>query len=240
LNAGNPGASYSWTSTNGFTSAQQSVEITQAGDYSLTISNAFGCAKTKTFRVDVSADSFKGDFLVSSVVNVGDTVYVIDISKPVPTAVNWFLPSQARVISTNDNNSIKQVVFEATGDYTITMNASRGECSEGITKSVKVIEKANKEATNLALGYKDELVKKLTVFPNPSSGQFTVGVELSSTENVRIRLIGLSSNQLIETKEAAGKKLYEVPFNHPELNPGIYFVTVEAGTAVKTLKIIIL
>lgn len=238
LTAGNPGATYSWTSTNGFSSAQQSVEVSQAGDYNLTVTNSSGCAQSRAFKVTTSLDAFKAEFLVSTVVNVGDTIHVIDITKPSPTSINWTLPSGMHEISANASGSIKQIVFDAIGDYNISMTASRGECTDIVTKSVKVLERTAKTQKNTALGYQEELIKKIIVSPNPTSGQFEVKIELSRVENVQVRLLSFFYNHLIEMKQDVGKSTYEIAFNHPEVAPGVYFIVVEIGTVVKTLKLI--
>jgi hypothetical protein len=238
LSAGNPGATYSWTSNNGFASSLQNVEISQAGNYNLTVTNTGGCSKTQAFTVDVNAEVFKAEFLVSSVVNVGDSVYVIDISKPSPSGITWKLPSGMHEIYQNSSGSIKQIVFDAVGDYSISMTATSGQCSDIMTKNVRVLERTATGEVNTALGYKDELIKKATAFPNPSNGEFHVRIELSEIQDVKLRLIGVSNNQLIEMKQDTGKREYVIRFDHPELQSSLYFVVIEVGNAVRTLKVI--
>ncbi|MBC8054612.1 MAG: T9SS type A sorting domain-containing protein [Sphingobacteriaceae bacterium] len=209
-----------------------------AGNHTIYVKDAFSFESQLAVNLTQPAP-FLAEYLVSTVVNVGDTVHLIDITKAAHTVENWALPLNTREIATNTNKTITQVVFDAAGTHTVNMIVGHGEgCQTVVSKSITVFPKTAKQEANNALGYKEELLKSIKIFPNPTTGQFTVAIDLSETQNVKLRLHGFYYNELIDIKEETGKSYYEVPFNQPGINPGIYFLTVETGTIVKTLKLI--
>ncbi|WP_423147362.1 hypothetical protein [Rubrolithibacter danxiaensis] len=238
FNAGNAGLKYSWKSTNGFASTASSVVVDEPGYYTLTVTNTAGCAVSKSFNVAVSSTLLKADFLVSSIVAEGDTVLLIDVSKPAPSKTLWDLPAGAREVGSNVAGTIRQIVFDKSGSYDISMTAGLGECADAVKKTITVLKPEQKTELNAALGYKEALLKVFTSYPNPTSGIFTAKVELSRIANIKLRLLSFLNNQLIEVKEDYGKSFYEVPFNHSELNPGMYVLVLELEGAVKVVKII--
>ena len=236
--AGNSGSSYEWSADNGFSSAQKIVTLEKAGKYKLSITNAANCSLTKTFTIGISNALLKADFLLPSFVNAGDTAIVIDVSKPTPIHINWTLTG-GTVAASNATNSIQQITFTDPGTYNITMNVSLGGgCADVIQKTITVLPKGQTKEVETALGYQPELLKLFKIYPNPNSGSFKAEVQLSDKAKIKLRLISFATNQLIETKQEQGKTEYTLEFDHPELLPGMYILTLETGNIVKSVKII--
>jgi hypothetical protein len=236
--ADNPGLSYQWRADNGFASTAASVQLSRAGAYSLTVSNAVGCSVTKHFHVNTSTTLLKADFLQSSFANVGDTILLIDVSKPTPSKTTWVLPTGATEIGSNATGTIRQVVYNSTGTYTTMMTVTLGECADAIQKTITILPKGQRTEVQDALGYQEALVKVFKLYPNPTTGSFKVAVELTKNEHIKVRLINFATNQLVELKEAENSKQYELSFNHPELLPGVHIVSLEVAGEIKTLKFI--
>jgi len=237
LDAGVDAASYNWSSSNGFSSNQRNIVVSQAGNYTLTAISYYGVTKSINFNIAVNNEALKAEFLVSTVVNAGDTVYVIDVTKPTPTNINWTLPTSNTTILNSTNPHVKQIVFNLPGTYTLSLTTGSGECLNTITKTVTVLEKEKKAEVNVALGYNPE-IKSVGLYPNPNTGQFNVDILLAQTDDVKVRYFNGNNNQLIEIKTDIGKDNYSIPFSHAYLTPGVYFVTVEVGNVVKTFKVI--
>lgn len=232
--------SYNWSSDQGFSSNQKIVNVSQAGNYVLSATNPTGLTKSKGFNVTLNDFDLKAEFLVSTVVNAGDSVYVIDVTKPTLPSINWILPTNnVSEISTSTPN-VKRVVFNSPSIYQISMVVYSGGFEDIITKTVTVLEKSNKAGVSDALGYNAELIDNIKLFPNPTNGQFNVDVSLSKIANVKASFLNPFNNQIIETKLVSGSDIYNLVFNHPNLPPGIYFVAVAVGDVVKTLKLVII
>ncbi|WP_266202841.1 T9SS type A sorting domain-containing protein [Pontibacter kalidii] len=236
--AGNPGSRYQWVSDKGFSSTQSSVMLDQPGNYKLTVINEAGCAVTKAFKVDVSTTLLKADFLMSSVANAGDTIFVIDVSKPTPARTEWIMPDEAKFVNSNVSGTIKQVVFDTLGTFTIQMTVGLGECADAVHKTITVLPKGQTADVKNALGYKEELIKKFVLYPNPTSGYFSAFINLSEKQKVKLQLIDYSRNNVIEFKNGENEKEYTFEFNHPELAPGVYILSLEVNKEVKTLKVV--
>ncbi|MGB4773937.1 MAG: T9SS type A sorting domain-containing protein [Daejeonella sp.] len=238
LDAGNPGLTYQWSADNGFTSQQKAVTLEQAGKYQLTITNPAGCTASRSFTITTSNTLLKAEFLLPSFVNAGDTAIVIDISKPTPSKVAWVLAPGATVAGSNAGGSIRQLTFTDPGTYTIQMMVSLGECADAIQKTITILPKGQTKEAEIALGYQAELLKVFKVYPNPSSGKFKAGIELSEKADIQLRLLSFANNQLIETREEQNKDEYTLEFDHPELLPGMYILTLNVGKQVKVIKLI--
>lgn len=238
FHAGNPGAQYLWSSDNGFSSTQSSVTITEGGNYQVKVTNAAGCSVTKAFTVTVSTSLLKADFLMASVANLGDTLFVVDVSKPTPSNTAWAIPPGAKIVGSNPSGTIKQIVFDAPGSYTTQMRVSLGGCTDVIEKTITILPKGQTAEVKDALGYQEELIKKLILYPNPTSGYFSVLTELSQKQDITLQLIDFNQNKVIELKEEKGSDKYTSVFSHPELAPGVYILSLKVGKEVRTLKVV--
>jgi hypothetical protein len=236
--AGNPGSQYLWSADNGFSSTQSNVTISQAGNYQVKVTNEAGCSVTKAFAVAVSTSLLKADFLMASVANAGDTLFVVDISKPTPSNTEWIVPQGATIVGSNASGTIKQIVFDAPGTYATQMKVSLGECADVIQKTITILPKGQTAEAKDALGYQEELIKKFMLYPNPTSGYFSVLTELSQKQDITLQLIDYNQNKVIELKEAKGSDKYTSVFNHPDLAAGVYILSLKVGKEVRTLKVV--
>jgi len=244
VTAKNEGSNYRWQSiSKGLTLSQaRELEITEADTYELTVTKPNGCIKTKRFKVEISADAYKADFLVSSGVSVGDTVILVNITKPSPPNSQWQLPqSGITEVGSNETGSIKEIVFNQEGDYTISMGVSVGTCVTSMTKRIHVYPKEQTVSVDNNLGYKDPMLKNIGLYPNPTSGEFVLNLELREAQDVEVQL--LSSNNMVQEppRKDFGKTTYKISFDRKDLNPGMYFLIVKIGGTggiVKTIKII--
>lgn len=169
---------------------------------------------------------------------MGDTVIVVDISKPAPAKTEWKLPDSATTIGSNASGTIQQLTFAQPGVYTLVMTAALGECADAVEKTITILDKDQQKAVKNALGYRENLLIGFKVSPNPAAGAFRAVVQLSDKADVKVRLLDFASNRLVETRQGRQQEGYEFEFDHPELPPGIYILTLEVGKEVKTVKMI--
>lgn len=83
---------------------------------------------------------------------------------------------------------------------------------------------------NVGLAENNSLQQNVSVFPNPFETEFTVRMNLAETQTVQVTLTDLVGKQVTEIQQFTGAKginnfrITSVPA------PGVYFVTVTAGT----------
>ncbi|WP_113637150.1 T9SS type A sorting domain-containing protein, partial [Nubsella zeaxanthinifaciens] len=236
--AGNPGFSYLWTADNGFLKNTQKVQISQAGKYQLKVTNLDGCSVTKTFNVQTSTTLLKANFLMSTYANVGDTVIVVEVSKPTPAKITWLFDNGVVNAGGNASGSVKQITFTSPGVYNLMLMVNLGQCADAVQKSITVLPKEQKAEVNKVLGYKEELIKEFKVYPNPNDGQFKALVKLSDKNDIKLSLYDFNGAVVLPSQAYVGKDVYEVDFSQKNIRPGVYILALEAGTQVKTLKII--
>ncbi|PWS28687.1 hypothetical protein DHW03_02235 [Pedobacter yonginense] len=236
--AGSPGLAYQWTADNGFSKTTQKVQISEGGKYALKVTNPVGCSITKTFTVQTSTTLLKANFLVSTYANVGDTVIVVDVSKPTPSKTSWIFDTGTTMIASNASNTIRQVRFDAPGVYNMMMMVNLGQCADAVQKSITVLPRESKKEVTDALGYKEDLFTSFKIYPNPTNGEFKATIKLSQKSDIRLSMYGFGGNLVVAPQTYANDDSFEINFNERGIPPGIYVLTLEAGNQVKTLKII--
>lgn len=236
--AGNPGLRYEWTADNGFARSTQRVQISAAGKYQLKVTNADGCSVRKTFTVQTSTTLLKANFLVSTYANVGDTVIIVDVSKPTPAKTSWLFDKGTIDLGGNSLSTVKQVAFSSPGVYNLMMMVNLGQCTDAVQKSITILPKEQKAAVNIALGYKEDLIKEFKVYPNPTNGEFKVTVKLSEQKEIKTSLYNFNGSLLFGPQKHAASTNFEINYSQTQLPPGLYVLTVEAGEQLKNLKII--
>jgi PKD repeat protein len=146
------------------------------------------------------------------------------------------LPAGAKVAwdfgngtSSTDNNPV--VTYASAGKYTVklTVTSARG-CSKTITKEV-----------NTLIAIKD--IKELSqavLFPNPTTENTTLRLNLNVPMNLTIQLTDISGKVISATNNtfAAGENLFTIDSNN--LSTGLYFVTIHSNEGTKTLKLSVL
>lgn len=238
ISAGNPGAQYSWTSDAGFSDNKQIVAVNKDGHYSLTVTTPGGCVAKDSFNVQTSLTALTASFLLSSYGTVGDTVVIIDVSNPKPAITEWTMPAGARDIGSAAGGAIHQLLFDQTGDYTIKMQVRLGECSDMITKTIKILPKGQGGTVDSLLGYREQVIRTAGAYPNPTDGQFKVRVKLSKVADIQLRLISFNTGNVEDVKTAGGSENYEIQFNAERLPQGIYLVALQVGTEYKVIRIL--
>jgi hypothetical protein len=79
----------------------------------------------------------------------------------------------------------------------------------------------------------------VSLFPNPTSGNSTVGMELVKQEDVSIKVINMLGSEVYNYKANLEKGIHLVDINGANLSSGVYFVEVTMGKKTSTEKLII-
>jgi hypothetical protein len=227
-------ATYSWKSDKGFTSNKAMITISEPANYTVTVTNKLGCEATDTIKIEGQNTAISAEFAVSSQVFKNEKIVIVDISSPAPDIIEWILPANATIIS--KNNDYAEISFSEIGEYEITLNTKKGNCTAFQTKQILVTEGEYEEEDPT-----DNAQKKfdLKIYPNPSQGIFTVDVTLDKVMPAHVKIYNLSNNLLIDSKTAEGKDNYLFNFSLSGLPSGLYFVLFESQQGSKLRKIII-
>jgi hypothetical protein len=227
------GANYQWISTNGFSSTDAMVDLVDAGEYNLTITNSNGCIATDSITISTTNQVISADFLVPTQAFVGETIVVVDVSEPVPDTVSWSFSQGTTVVFQNEDYA--ELKFEQEGVYTLSMTTTKGSCQETLTKEIIVQPSTDfgmDQDTNISF------IKEFKLYPNPNNGVFKAQVELQQQATISIKIINLTSNAIMSAKVLENQDTYIIDYN---INTalGVYLVILETPKGSQVRKIIV-
>ncbi len=210
--------SYLWS--NGLTT--QSIQVTTAGTYHVTTTNANACD-----GVGQSADV---------VVTVGTTPTAVVSSVVVNGIIVSFTNGSTNATSyswdfgdfTNSSAASPTHAYAISDTYTVTMTATNGNCSDDTTFTVSI-----------TVGL-DELdaIGAMSLFPNPTADQATLSFELQNSQVVEAVLMNVNG-QIVQTiaNEEMTEGTHELQITTSDLEAGIYFAVIRAGASTQTLRL---
>nr|WP_321413059.1 T9SS type A sorting domain-containing protein [uncultured Allomuricauda sp.] len=229
-----PAATYSWTSNNGFYSTSPQVNLSEAGTYTATVTNSLGCSGSDTIVIVTAQVEIDAQFLVTSQVFAGEEVILINTSNPIGTNEEWVFPNGADVVEQERGMAIIQ--FDDPGNYEVILRNYQGNCYQDVVKTIIVAEARELPDAGEAIS---PFIKEFKVYPNPSSGIFTVAVALQEASAVSLRIFGLTTNNVYDEQQLSGSTFYEVPYT-VDLTSGVYLVLLETSKGSEIRKIVIL
>ncbi|MCU0440380.1 MAG: SprB repeat-containing protein [Raineya sp.] len=251
VDAGNSGSTYEWKNANGeVIGTNQTIAISQMGNYTLKIKTALGCESTHPFRLEVRDDLVKADVLSTAEAIAEDTVVFIDISRVlvddpnnpsrIPDRIEWVYDSPNIVRVGGYAGYTEELQFLKEGFYTIKLRAFYTSCSSEIEKSIVILPKAAKNATQNGLGYQGADVTEFTAFPNPSAGTFQAQVKLNKIAPVTISLYSLQESRSLVTYQGDNQQDYLFDFTLREDIPaGIYALMVVSPNETRFFRVVI-
>ncbi len=212
--------SYSWS--NGATT--QSITVTTAGTYNVTTTNSNACngvGLSANTAVVVNPTPTAAGAIVST---NGFTVVFSNTSSGA-TSYTWNFGDLSSSSATAPTH-----VYTANGNYTVTLIASNGTCSDTTTILVSI-----------AVGI-DEIqnVAEVKMYPNPVNEIATVAITLAENAQVTLDIFDITGklvNTVYNEEMNAGQN--NVSINVTELPAGLYFTTIRSGKYNKTMKMVV-
>ncbi|MEN1785033.1 MAG: T9SS type A sorting domain-containing protein [Bacteroidota bacterium] len=232
------GVNYQWQSNNGFSSNSPMVTLTESGQYSVTITNPSGCTASGTINIEAIDAEVSAELALSSQGYVGETLIAVDLSYPLPETVTWLVPEGGTIIS-EDTDEL-QVSFEEAGEYEIGIRTSRGDCIATAMKKVLVLEKAvSGDGDSEEQQNRETRLETFKVYPNPSTGQFSVEVQLKESTNIDLKVFSFANNAMMAHEKANGREAYTIPFDLSGLTTGVYVIVLETPYETSLRKLIL-
>ncbi len=236
LDAGYPGSTYHWSSSNGFESTAQTVSLYEPGVYTLEVTNENGCSDFDTFELITSDNLLSADFLMSSEGVVGDTIVVISISWPIPDTVRWSVDKN--ITQHESQEHYQALIFPEEGTYTVSLEARLADCQDQISKQITIYHPAD-TTENARTNINQADIRDLKILPNPNSGKFLAKVVLLRKETIQARLLDIHGNDVMKIITLPGQKQYELSLNLPALQKGVYFLVVTTKNDSKIVRVLI-
>ena len=146
----------------------------------------------------------------------------------------------ARWNHSTSKQDLIEIFFEQAGEYEISMITSLGDCRDIYSQNVLVIDK-DLEGNPNEQGIENQSanIKEFTIFPNPSSGEFEVLVELKEAKSISITIFSLQNNAIIAQQRGDNSNAaYNIPFNIQTAS-GLYAVVLETPYGRRLQKIVI-
>ena len=239
LDAKNPNRTVQWYRNGKEFSKEQKIEISEPDQYSVSVKNTSGCEVIGKYTLVNNANLFNPDFLMAVQAFVGDTVVVLDISKPKPDETKWVLPADA--IKMEDNIQRLTFMLGNIGEYEISQLAKKGDCRNTKTRMIKIFKKEDVDNTDPKLGYKDLIkIQKMDVSPNPNYGAFAVNVGLNLSADIELTITRSTNLAVVYQDKATGVKDHKFEVQLKNAPQDIYIVTIRAGALVLTKKVLVL
>ncbi|MBX7242590.1 MAG: T9SS type A sorting domain-containing protein [Bacteroidia bacterium] len=222
LDAGNPGATYSWS--NGATS--QSIPVTQTGTYFVSVSLNGNCLVSDQINVTVN-QAPTGSFIIqSSTPNTGYYQFnANNTTGSLPVTYNWNFGD-----GTTSNLQNPAHTYQSQGTFNVTLIVSNMCGNDTVTMSV-----FSNNTTSL-----DDLltISDLQVYPNPSHGAFTVSSESLIADELSVEVLNVQGQSIYS--QHLGKVsgfTHEVIIQN--LAQGMYMVKLSDGKRSTYSKIVI-
>jgi hypothetical protein len=225
-------ATYSWTSTNGFTSNEAKINVSKAGTYHVKVTSGLGCIGEDEIVIKTSQTAINSEFLLSSQAYLDEEVILINTSNPFGESTNWVIPNGVKVVEQKEKYITLK--FDATGVYSIGLEQTQGECYAVYSKNITV----EQRSTLPNAGTTSQFIVDFIVTPNPSNGNFKAHITLENNSAVSLRLFSTTGQNTMIQKNESGKKSYEIDFA-TSLGSGMYVLVLETGQQTLVKKIII-
>ncbi|WP_438711008.1 T9SS type A sorting domain-containing protein [Aquimarina muelleri] len=225
-----PNAQYNWFSVNGFSSTSPTVEITQPGEYTATVTTGIGCVGTDTIMVNVFDIPIDARFLITTQAYTEEEVILINLSEPTGDRVVWTVPDGVKVVSENKEELI--AIFPAAESYDIHLRSYQGDCYQDYTKAI-IVEPAIPLQVNTG-----DFIEEFIIYPNPNGGTFKTKITLAEDANIVVKIINLLSGATVDERSEKNKRDFLLNYS-VSLPSGVYFMLLETPKGSEIRKLVI-
>lgn len=196
VNGGFPPYNYSIDNGNNYQS-ENSFNV-PFGNYSILILDSLGCNHSTTAEVNENSQLPQPLFLVSTYNYLSDSIVLVDLSNPTPDSTQWNFPLSCILLNSDLQNPM--IIFSDTGTYQITLKGFFSGCESEITKTIYI----RNYDTSFATELNENGIKRINLYPNPNTGNFSVEIELYKKQNLALMISDVNgyvtyNNSFLET-----------------------------------------
>ena len=228
-----PNATYSWSGTNGFSSNESSVVLTEAGVYTATVTTGTGCVESSEVIVETFDLPIDSNFYLTTQAYAEEDVVLINVSNPIGEIVEWDIPEGTQLVSKSDEELV--VRFENEGSYDINLRSYQGDCYQDFKKTI-FVEPASE--TSQGSGSQRNFIQEFILYPNPSNGIFKTKVSLKEASTINVKIIDMVSGATIDEREAKGNQEFLLDYSI-SMSSGVYLMLLETSNGSETRKLIV-
>jgi hypothetical protein len=159
---------------------------------------------------------------------------LVEISRPLPDSVTWILSSSGKLV--DYGQYFKQIALTDTGIYKYALIAHYKGCSDMVEKYVEVLPSdGNSSKKKSAM---NDLFKSVSLYPNPTSGQFTAEVLLHRKSDLLMKIVNLGTGITEYIRSSKGSDIYTENFSL-KLVPGMHVLYLQSGNSSRTVNIMV-
>jgi PKD repeat protein len=147
----------------------------------------------------------------------GDEVEFYDLSLGGATSWEWTFEGGTPSTSTLQNPT---VMYENEGIYDVTLTVSDGVDFHSVTFEDYI-------TVNICTSVKETSIEKISVYPNPNNGIFTVRLNEVLGENVTLKVLNPMGSLVFKMENANVYSGFTMDMDLSNLNKGLYFLVVE-------------
>jgi hypothetical protein len=211
---------YLWSNN----TTSSSLEKQAAGNYTLTITDAYGCTTTSALKVtQPQALSLKVNQVIKATgTSNNGSIDITIFGGTKPYRFSWKKDSSALL---NDNEDLINL---AAGTYELFVN----DANDCVISSEKIIVQSTTTAVediNGLISYK--------FYPNPTNDILNIFLQTSDNQVITARLIDIYGKTL-EYKTATSTAIFQEQFDLTELPSGVYFLHLQVGKKAIIQKIL--
>jgi PKD repeat protein len=212
VGAENEGNSILWST--GATTPE--LRVAEAGTYTVQVTTPEGCTAAASTEVSVQPGiELVTNFLVADEVCIGERLQFIDVSSVLDGVVSYFWDFGDGNTST-ERDPIH--AYGRDGVFEVTLTAEVEGCDVIIVAKPVLI-------VNCGRGSGASVFGGISIFPNPSPGNFQIDVNLRRQEIVKITVVDVYG-KIIAVRNSADR--FSHSFYFADMKTGVYYVIVQS------------
>lgn len=214
-----PADTYLWSTGD----TTQSITVSAAGTYSVTVTNSNACngvGASAPVTVVVNPAPTAG-FTFSTINNI----VTFTNSSTGGTVYNWDFGDNS-----SSTAAAPQHVYLSSGNFTVTLVVTNAQgCTDTITQIIPFF-----------VGVQEQQeINSITLYPNPAGEQFNLNIALVENTDVQITAFDMTGKLLINENKSLNSGGNLLSYDVTNWENGIYFVRVATGSVSQTIKVVV-